>query len=323
MPLVDDIIRKYAADQALERAGSVMAPSRVAQRAQESAQGPLMSTVLDMLKMGGLDPTTVGGPAHSLAAIAPLSKTQPEAKAALNMIADKFPEFFKRVIESPQELVSNILPKQYMPGALGQVERINPLVNRMSIRQDMTADPNKLLEVIMHEMQHHLNVGRVTGTAPEDASTIGSLLHDILPKTQQGSLNKRLGELGQDVGIGPAGFAQMPPEEIAKTFGKDWASLSPELKARYTVHGLEPPTRPRAADFQIPGTYIKDQPWGDFLQQTVMDEGLAHLAEKTAYPPTPETQPLHDLAAKLGVGATQEKPPLSDMLKTILSGGQY
>lgn len=336
MPLVDDIIRKYAADQALERAGSVMAPSRVAQRAQESAQGPLMSTVLDMLKMGGLDPSTVGGPgggtASHLAGIMPkawlpeakggLEVIQPEAKAALNMIADKFPEFFKRVLQSPESLLADVRTRPQLPGALGQLDRLNPLLNKLSIREDVTAgDPNRLMEVVMHELQHHLNVGRVTGTAPRDASTIGTLLHDILPKTEQGSLNKRLGELGQDVGLGPAGYSKVEPAELAKSLGYDWTALSPERKAQFTEMGLREGNPMRAASYKIPGTYIKGQPWGDFLQQTVMDEGLAHLAEKTAYPPTPETQPLHDLAAKLGVGATQEKSPLTNWVEELTRGG--
>jgi hypothetical protein len=92
MPLYDDIFHEYQAGQELERAGSVMAPSQVGDRQRIESQGPLMSTIMDVLTKA-FDPTSVSGPAGNLASIsgAQWKALAPEAKAMLTEAANNFP----------------------------------------------------------------------------------------------------------------------------------------------------------------------------------------------------------------------------------------
>lgn len=61
------------ADTALNRAGSVMGSAKTGPREQAEAQGPLMTTLMQMLQAGGLDPSTMSGPSNAM--LGPIART--------------------------------------------------------------------------------------------------------------------------------------------------------------------------------------------------------------------------------------------------------
>jgi hypothetical protein len=242
---------------------------------------------------------------------------QPEAKAAINMLADKHPNFFQKFLEHPSDLIAHMLPFKEMPTALGSVRRVNPYLNQLSIRGGQTS-PEKLMDTVMHELQHTMNPERLAAMPKEDASTIGMLLHSLLKGGGQGdkSLAARLGEFGQKMEAGPID----PATYFHDVDPKFWKSLTPEQKAVATTHipeAIDNAASP--AIFNKVFGYTKEEPYGDFLHRILGDEGFAHLSERTRFPRNAEMYPgttlsaqeqasdkLYDLAQKLGVGEPQK-----------------
>lgn len=325
MPMLDDIMDKVrlAADrvmhtaespteQALRRGGSVMTSSREAERESLRNQGPLMYTLLNMLKGGGLDPTTAGGPSQQAGISAlhwlpevkgGLGTINPEAKFMMNTVANKFPEFFKKILKSETPLLPNVktTPGYLEAGgpALGVQQTFRP-TTRMA---QMAGDPNlanqpthALLNVILdeaksshpdtaiHELQHYLNFPRVQATNPEDAATIGTLLSDLLPKGKgQSSLQYRMGQYAEEA---PMGVAGKPSQLVSQ----------PDLTKVMLEHG---PNANRPFN-QGEGGYKPGESLLDYVSRAMMDEGYAHLSERTLNPGGDKG--LMDLTNKLGVG---------------------
>jgi hypothetical protein len=136
--------------------------------------------------------------------------------------------------------------------------------------------------------------------SPEDAGTIGLLLHDVLSKAQQpaGSLRQRIGQY--------AGLMERAPTDVAETFGPAFKSASPEAKAVLTTEAM-PKFKEAVSGAEIPSPYAQPKsmsqfgydPFGETIQKLMGDEGLAYLSEAST---KAAPQSLLDLAQQLGVG---------------------
>ena len=112
---------------------------------------------------------------------------QPEAKAAFNVFADRYPETFKGVLDAPfdlRALVTKDMPDQ----AAATYRRVTPEAGLIKLRPSYAPVPSTL----GHEIQHSLNTERVANTNPLDALTIATLLRDYMPANNRGSLNTLL-----------------------------------------------------------------------------------------------------------------------------------
>ena len=239
---------------------------------------------------------------------------EPEAKAMLNNLADKFPDLFKKIMDSPTKLMANV--SESMPGLLGslatnktaksfadKLNRPDLLDKPISAYMDVVKSQVKE-STVPHEVQHFLNFPKIQATDPADAGTIGMLLSDVLSGKSQGSLQQRMQEFrGTRI---PA----RPPPTPTVWKGASHVSRAVNTAANAPVEGPAAQSLVNAGE----GYYKTGEPRSDFLQRAMMDEGLAHLAEQTIKPQGDKT--LMDLALKLGVGtgSKYEGPPTPDKL---------
>lgn len=200
MGLIEDFFgqlpppEELLAHQKLKEAGSVMArPQLPAWRENLNRSSPLAATALDMIDnmLGIADPmSNIGGPQQTAQILPATWKAMaPEAKAMMNVFADKFPGMFGKVLASKPNLTAEVtsnIPAQ----AAAVLRKSSPEQHLMKVRPAYAKSPF----TAGHEMQHSLNAPRVAATDPLDALTIGTLLQDLLPKGRRGSLNTVLGE---------------------------------------------------------------------------------------------------------------------------------
>ena len=191
----------------------------------------------------------------------------PEAKAMLNNFADAFPETFRRVLKSPQDLLSAVTDKLPPQAAA--------MLSKHGDTHILRARPNYAPELatVGHEIQHHLNADRVAKTNPLDALTIGTLLREHIPTGYRGSLNTVL-----DKAIAPPkGFHEKlsgPFKELMQFF----TGSNPALNK------LEPLRLAPTADRN--------------LMRAAMDEAFAYTAQNAAT--NPNASPLlRELAKNL------------------------
>jgi hypothetical protein len=169
----------------------------------------------------------------------------------------------------------------------------------------INVDPKYAADLVtpLHELQHALNFSRVAKSDPADASTIGLLLHELLPKTEQGSLNKRMGQY-QDV---------MAPQ-ISAPMGEALQQVQ-----HYGENAFRPTPSGYAPAGGGQGYYKAGENLNEFYQRAMMDEGLAYLAEQTVHAAPPPgmflpalnaapKQELQGLANQLGVGTSTPIP---------------
>lgn len=314
--LLNTVAGNYKTDQQLEKAGSVMAPSKVADRETLQNQGPLMYTLLNMLKGGGLDPTTASGPTGggaNLAHITPgtWASMEPNTKNVLRKFFDKFPDVENAVQKVGTKLLPNILPKEQVgEGLLGMVNREagaagEPIDVMKLLKSPRLPGFNPSEETLIHELQHHINGPRVTATDPADAGTIGLLGNDILASrgADRNSLAYRIGQLERQGGLGG------DPTNMVKRSG--WQQFTPQTKAAIT-HGYSP----YQSSKMINDPYLgKEGPTGDFLNRMMMDEFLSHLSQHTV---TGGDKALVDLANKLKVGTKHTPKYDSQLLDDVM-----
>lgn len=206
----DQLYRQYVADQELNKAGSVMGSAKGDKIADRASQGPLLNALSQVINMAN-PADWMGGFGNSMAQIpaGAWRNMQPEAKALLNVIADKFPDFFGKVLKADTPLLTSIAPAAKMPDAYGTLATYRPsvsLANRVgqpeaankpiNALMNVRSDQVQSIDTPVHELQHYLNYPRVQGTDSADAATIGMLLSEILPQggRNQGSLLKRMNE---------------------------------------------------------------------------------------------------------------------------------
>lgn len=218
----------------------------------------------------------------------------------LTNIADQFPDFFNKVLKSPTQLFASV-PKNLPSGALGQLgtQKLAKDLAEKTGQPHMADNPiSAIMSVInseapktstgVHELQHMLNFPRVQKTDPADAATIGTLLSEILPARGQSSLNMRM---AQRSNVAPEALAGRP-EDLLKTWDRVKTLTSTPAEASIPLNGGR-------------GYYNTGESNLDWVNRAMMDEGLAHLSERTL---TPGGDPgLMNLANKLKVG-TGMKP---------------
>jgi hypothetical protein len=293
------------ADAALNLEGSLMGSARAQPREAAQAQGPLGATINDLVN--ALNPINwMGGMGGASGAAIPLNAwrgaaaMQPEAKAALNVMADRYPALMESLLASPTRMRAATLPYTAMPQAYGTMETIrptlkmataagqpeaakNPIAALMNLRSDVLADPKAATAA--HEAQHLINFPRVQATNPEDAGTIGLLLDELMTGNK-GTLTNRINQFAdyQPISInGPISTLAESPQTI-----KQAADLN---------------QRARLASGQVnmgEGYYLPGEPRSDYVQRAMMDEALAYLSERTH---SPYGNPkMMSLADSLGVG---------------------
>lgn len=295
----EDFIDKllYTTDNPTERklrkGGSIFRQSAEAERAQLKNLGPLLGTITLMINKLGDPLEAIGGPEEAMISPRAWKKFSPEIKSMLTDLADKAPGLWEKVLKAPQQLIAQLAKPGDLPqGVIGQLTRINPEVSEMAILPAW-----RQIDNVAHELTHFINNPRLAKTSPEDAETIGNLLHEVLTSyaQPQGSLYGRKGQLTNLV-AGPYESSHGLPASI-------WNRLSPEAKAEMTAATARKVRAGRESNVIYPVRvgYQKDpMGWGQFLSKSVMDEGLAHLAEAATREGAPEQ--ITKLAEQLGVG---------------------
>ncbi|HEY7419901.1 MAG TPA: hypothetical protein VH593_32285 [Ktedonobacteraceae bacterium] len=109
--------------------------------------------------------------------------TEP-AKAMLQRFGRAYPNMVGAMEKAPQIMEASIA-KDLPSGTAGALSKPLPSAHFMEVAPNYADN----LYTIGHEMQHSLNAPRVAATNPIDALTIGTLLHDVLPAGNRGSLN--------------------------------------------------------------------------------------------------------------------------------------
>lgn len=109
--------------------------------------------------------------------------TEP-AKAMIQMFGRRYPNMLAALEKAPQMVdasISRTLPSD----VAGALSKPVPSAHFLEVQPSYATN----MYTIGHEIQHSLNAPRVAATNPLDALTIGTLLHDVLPAGNRGSLN--------------------------------------------------------------------------------------------------------------------------------------
>src|SRR5689334_10392949 len=125
--------------------------------------------------------------------------TEP-AKAMLQRFGRVYPNMVGAMEKAPQIMEASIA-RDLPSDVAGSLSKPVPSAHFMEVAPNYADN----LYTIGHEMQHSLNAPRVAATNPIDALTIGTLLHDVLPAGNRGSLNT---VLSKQV-TGPSLFQQL------------------------------------------------------------------------------------------------------------------
>jgi len=249
------------------KSGDILRAVQAGKSIPKGQSGSLLQSALGMAPMGMISPAN-------------WASTEPEVKALINVLGDKFPNFFKKILGDPRELLTLTAPSkaadmgplasslgEYVPlsgGASGGIKLSPDIFSNI----EGTAQP-----VLAHEMQHYLNAampefkgtastvsGAIDPAVGDKYERIASMIHDQLPRGGRGSLSQRL---GQSMFLKSGGVPQ-ELEGLVQKAGSPQALLP-------------------------------------HLQKAAFDEALAHLTEHTVRQGTP--QGLLDLATQMGVGA--------------------
>jgi len=106
------------------------------------------------------------------------------ARAMIQRFGRAYPNMVGAMEKAPQIMEASIA-KDLPSGTAGALSKPLPSAHFMEVAPNYADN----LFTIGHEMQHSLNAPRVAATNPIDALTIGTLLHDILPAGNRGTLN--------------------------------------------------------------------------------------------------------------------------------------
>ena len=106
------------------------------------------------------------------------------AKAMIQRFGRAYPNMIGAMEKAPQIMEASIA-KDLPSGVAGALSKPLPSAHFMEVAPNYADN----LFTIGHEMQHSLNAPRVAATNPIDALTIGTLLHDVLPAGNRGTLN--------------------------------------------------------------------------------------------------------------------------------------
>jgi hypothetical protein len=191
----------------LASSGSEMGNDPLAQMATDMIFGQGESTAQDtdsrfkkvLLGMAGAGGLIGGGGAKgALNVITPKgwSNIAPEAKAAVNMFANQFPEWFGAVMKHPRELGIQGAPNLPINVA-GQFFNRNPLLDQilLSTKNWLGQDIAPSSATIGHELTHYLTADQLKKWLPQHAEQLGQELNKVLPKGGKSSLTGRLNEL--------------------------------------------------------------------------------------------------------------------------------
>jgi hypothetical protein len=194
----------------------------------------------------------------------------PEAKALTNLVADKAPSFFEKIMSDPRELMTSIGKVSDVadrPGFKSLASysgeggiNLNPSVLGMG--------QEKSMPVLAHEMQHYLNEPDMLNmlargkVSPETQESVANKIWKVLPENGRASLDMRLGQINQ----------------------MKAGSVPSELTDMVNDLGHEDTLK--------------------LLRTTALDEGLAHLTEHTMR----GTPGVNKMAGDLGVGIGNVAP---------------
>lgn len=267
-------------------------------------KGSVMQGRMDPSEVAGLgglaNPMqSAGGALAGIISPSNWKSMQPEMKALMNVLGDKFPAVMQKVLANPREFMLKHAGDMGMGAPLGTMDIRTPGHALLSMRKDQT----KNADVLMHELQHGFSHPRVAATDPADAATIGMLGREILPQQQPGSLVNRMEQYIQSD----------HPSRINGPL-RDLAANDAKIAREAQTYNTQTPPAPFAGGT---GYYKPGESSPDFYGRAMMDEFLASLSEhsiprnsglqgKTPWPPG--QYDLMDLAKKMGVGTGTPSP---------------
>jgi hypothetical protein len=122
----------------------------------------------------------------------------PEAKAAMNVYATKYPENFARILQQPEQLTTQVLGQEAMPGAnvLGQLRDLVTHSGQaqkggqaeLMLSKKALGDPT----LIPHEIQHYFDIGEPFPHLPSHQEKMARSIRDVLGRENTTSLNNAL-----------------------------------------------------------------------------------------------------------------------------------
>jgi len=178
--------REVRAHHELAELGSVMA--RPEQPEWRRNLSPLAGTAMDALDAAasGFSPLDAADPRAMITAGAWRAMDKP-ARAALNVLANRFPGFFRKVLQHPDSLFvrTGRLPQ----GTAGKYYSPDPGKARVLLDERAAQDPRTLI----HELQHMFDrASEPFRYAPEEAYRLGQRAYQVLPKGGRESLGRGL-----------------------------------------------------------------------------------------------------------------------------------
>lgn len=123
----------------------------------------------------------------------------PEAKAAMNVYATKYPENFARILQQPEQLFTRVLNQDEMgaPNILGRLRDLASNADQQAVKGGQAelllskrAIDNPTL--IPHEIQHYFDIGEPFPHLPSQQEKMARSIRDLLGRENTGSLNSAL-----------------------------------------------------------------------------------------------------------------------------------
>jgi len=192
-------MEELMAHQELAQGGSLMARDEKPEWRKNlpNTLGPNLGTgvqtgmdLLDALLSFGPSPLDAAGGSGAQILPATWKAMAPEAKAMVTNFGNNYPKTFEKALASGPSIVPQVGP---MPGgvnAYGMLRKPGDNVHQIIVRPDAVKR-----NTLGHELQHSLNAPRVGNTNLPDALTIATLLKDVNPAGDRGSLDLLLNKL--------------------------------------------------------------------------------------------------------------------------------
>lgn len=188
-----------AQNLASQPGGSIMANYQPPTAASEFLhRNPLLKTVIDMATALKPNPTDAAGASKAMISPGMWKSTEPEMKALMNVLGDRFPRLFSKVLEAPRDLATLIQKPDVkdLAAGLSAVADFRNMGDKLArIRMAPFNDAEKAVPVLAHEMGHYVHQPLLKAYSPESMEATANKIHNVLPKGGRGSLQGRLGQL--------------------------------------------------------------------------------------------------------------------------------
>lgn len=179
--------REMQADATLNRQGSLMGNAKAEPRSNAAVQGPVMSTVRDLVN--ALNPIDwMGGPAStgSSAVIAPTANKT--LLGLLESLRGSAPKLMQRAESTARTVFPYLTPGEPIPGAIGTYQNLNPLAGQVNI-SGMQSN-SEMLSTLAHELQHFITEPGLATKNPAHAVETAQQLGQMMPQGQAAAVKQ-------------------------------------------------------------------------------------------------------------------------------------